>query len=79
MDHPTLNKGLSFIKISQFLQKPHRCPWMCGLKLSERSPEGSQMDPSVQALSLTIRAKDAPGGGLLRVSRSYLSVTYNVN
>ena len=37
------------------------------------------MDSSAQDLSLTIRAKDAPGGGLLRLSKSYLSITYKVN
>lgn len=37
------------------------------------------MDPNMQDLSLTNRAKDAPGGGLLRLSKSSLSITYKVN
>lgn len=76
---PTLNKGLNFIKISPSLQKPQRCPRMFGLKLPERSSEGSHVDPSTQALSVTIREKDAPRGRFLRVSKSYLNVTYKVN
>lgn len=52
---------------------------MCGLKLPERSSEESHMDPSAQVLSVTIREKDAPRGRVLRVSKSYLNVTYKVN
>lgn len=48
MHLPPLNKGLNFTKIGQFFEKPHRRPWMCGLKLPERAPEGSHMDPGTQ-------------------------------